>query len=155
MPDIQIFWSFWNAGGRIHFATIPDDIGNYQPYDGIRYEYSNRKRHSSVDTFYKFPGYVTRKNPFSSFADLILGYKNLHFDMWTSIPKPYSPLFSVSFYYHTRQKYGKHVFTNHEHKGIRIPDLLEVLHYKRFKKRLAQAAILKNTPSEGLGALFG
>lgn len=156
MPDIQIFWTLFNAGGRIHFATIPDDVGGYKPYDGLRFEYRNTKRHSDEEEIYQFPGYVTRKTPFSSFADLVIGLKNFHFDMWTSIPKPWGPLFSVHYYYHERRRLAKGLpIENHlVWKRIGIPDLVDILKHLRFKKRWAKAEREPKKAVEGLGALF-
>ena len=159
MPDIQIFWSCWNATGRLHFATLPDDVGDYPPYKGLYFKYKMDKHPAEEYDIYRFPGYIHQKKPFTAYQDYSIGYKFLHFDSWTSIGNEgmFRSLLSVNLYYHERVKYPgcKTVFTNMEHKGIRIPSLLKILHHKRFLKQMAISCNQKKIDPNGLGALFG
>jgi len=168
--DIQVFFGLPlpSVFGRIHFATLPDDVGNYAPYKGFRFEHRKTAVHSSEAQVYKFPGYVTRKEQFHVHEDLVIGFKNLHFDLWIASPKWYSPLFSVHYYYHVLKNrvWFKELFKDIKDlkdktclydliwKGIRIPGLLDILHSKKFDKKLAVASRERKSEPEGLGALF-
>ena len=149
--DIQAFFHIGIFHGRLHFATLPDELGHYKPYPGLYYKHKKKQTYAPND-----------RPRVRYWEDLSLGYKCLHFDAWASTDTGSTLDFSVGYYYGVRYgfTYRGKVYVNGatEVKRLHIPTPVSILKSKLMDKRFAIESRRQHKergrPATGLGALF-